>query len=83
MIATLTGIYEPQVYNIVGGHHDSYSSGDPMVFAPGADDNASGTAAVLEIARVIKANNYQPESTIKVNNFCSRGIRFMGKQGLC
>ena len=69
VIATLQGIYEPEVYNIVGGHHDSYSSGNPMVFAPGADDNASGTAAVLEIARVIKQNNYQPESTIKFITF--------------
>ena len=40
-----------------------------MVFAPGADDNASGTAAVLEIARVIMENNYQPESTIKFVTF--------------
>ena len=71
VIATLQGVYEPQIYNIVGGHHDSYSSGDPMVFAPGADDNASGTAAVLEIARVIKATNYQPESTIKFITFAA------------
>ncbi|MBT8381660.1 MAG: M20/M25/M40 family metallo-hydrolase [Ignavibacteriaceae bacterium] len=69
VIATLTGIFEPEVYNIVGGHHDSYSSGDPLIFAPGADDNASGTAAVLEIARVIMQNNYQPESTIKFITF--------------
>jgi hypothetical protein len=69
VIATLTGIYEPDIFNVVGGHHDSYSSGDPLVFAPGADDNASGTAAVLEIARVIMENNYQPESTIKFVTF--------------
>jgi hypothetical protein len=78
VVATLTGIYEPQVYNIVGGHHDSYSSGNPMVFAPGADDNASGTAAVLEIARVIKANNYQPESTIKFITFAAEEYGLWG-----
>jgi hypothetical protein len=78
VVATLPGIYEPQVYNIVGGHHDSYSSGDPMVFAPGADDNASGTAAVLEIARVIKANNYQPESTIKFITFAAEEYGLWG-----
>jgi hypothetical protein len=78
VVATLPGIYEPQVYNIVGGHHDSYSSGNPMVFAPGADDNASGTAAVLEIARVIKANNYQPESTIKFVTFAAEEYGLWG-----
>jgi len=80
VVATLQGIYEPQVYNIVGGHHDSYSSGDPMVFAPGADDNASGTAAVLEIARVIKANNYQPESTIKFITFAAEEYGLWGSK---
>ena len=78
VIATLTGIYEPEVYNVVGGHQDSYSSGNPLVFAPGADDNASGTAAVLEIARVIKANNYQPESTIKFITFAAEEYGLWG-----
>ncbi|MEJ2105015.1 MAG: M20/M25/M40 family metallo-hydrolase [Ignavibacteriaceae bacterium] len=78
VIATLPGIYEPEVYNVVGGHHDSYSSGNPMIFAPGADDNASGTAAVLEIARVIKANNYQPESTIKFITFAAEEYGLFG-----
>jgi hypothetical protein len=37
---------------IVCGHYDSISEDDPYVHAPGAEDNASGTAAVLEIARI-------------------------------
>jgi hypothetical protein len=80
VIATLTGIYEPDVYNVVGGHHDSYSSGDPMVFAPGADDNASGTSAVLEIARVIMQNNYMPESTIKFITFAAEEYGLWGSK---
>jgi hypothetical protein len=40
---------------VVGAHYDSYNTDtDPSTFAPGADDNASGTAAVLEMARVLK-----------------------------
>ncbi|MGB5530866.1 MAG: M20/M25/M40 family metallo-hydrolase [Ignavibacteriaceae bacterium] len=80
VVATLPGIYEPEVYNIVGGHHDSYSSGDPMVFAPGADDNASGTAAVLEIARVVMANNFQSESTIKFITFAAEEYGLWGSK---
>ncbi len=55
VIATLTGLYEPDVINIIGGHHDSYS-GDPLIVS-GADDNASGTWAVLEMGIVIKEKN--------------------------
>lgn len=80
VIATLTGSDEPQKINIIGGHHDSYSSGDPMIFAPGADDNASGTSAVLEIARVIKEQNYIPGSTIKFITFAAEEYGLWGSK---
>ena len=34
---------------MVGGHYDA------VVGTPGADDNATGTAAVLELARLLRA----------------------------
>jgi hypothetical protein len=40
---------------VIGAHYDSY--GD----APGANDNATGTAAVLELARLLKG--WQPQVT--------------------
>ena len=80
VIATLPGTYTPDKINIVGGHHDSYSSGDPMVFAPGADDNASGTSAVLEIARVLMETNYQPESTIRFITFAAEEYGLWGSK---
>ena len=80
VVATLPGVYTPDKINIVGGHHDSYSSGNPMVFAPGADDNASGTSAVLEIARVLKETNYQPESTIKFITFAAEEYGLWGSK---
>lgn len=59
VIATLTGTKYPDEYVIVGGHYDSISwSGD----APGADDNASGTSGVMEIARIL--SNYTFDRTI-------------------
>jgi photosystem II stability/assembly factor-like uncharacterized protein len=47
---------------IICGHYDSISD-DPYNLAPGADDNASGTAAVLEAARLMAPYPY--ERTIK------------------
>ena len=43
-------------YVIVGGHFDSIAldrTPGTQDVAPGADDNASGVAAVLEIARIL------------------------------
>jgi len=71
VIATISGITDPSKVYIVGGHHDSYSSGNPWVYAPGADDNGSGTAATLEIARAILATGYQPEATMKFITFAA------------
>ncbi len=47
---------------IICGHFDSISE-DPNNRAPGADDNATGTAAVLEAARILC--DYDFERTIK------------------
>lgn len=47
---------------IICAHADDYSP-DYNNFAPGADDNASGTAAVLEAARVLAGSGF--EKTIK------------------
>ncbi len=70
VIATLPG-EQPDIITVVGGHHDSYSSGNPRTFAPGADDNASGTSAVMEIARVLRKNNVLPNVTIKFVTFAA------------
>lgn len=43
---------------IVGAHYDSISN-DPINRAPGADDNASGTAAVMEAARVLAGHRFR------------------------
>lgn len=46
--ATLPGQGRPQEIFVVGAHYDS------VVATPGADDNATGTAALLELARLLK-----------------------------
>lgn len=61
VIATLPGATRPDDWYIVGGHYDATSEA-PMAAAPGAEDNASGCAGVLELARVLAAN--PPEGTV-------------------
>jgi hypothetical protein len=53
------GATRPEDIYIVGAHYDSTSDG---AGAPGADDNASGTAGVLEAARVL--SQFEFEATL-------------------
>jgi len=78
VIATIQGSRDSEAVYVIGGHHDSISSGDPMTFAPGADDNASGTTAVLEIARVIMQSGYEPEATFKFVTFAAEEYGLYG-----
>jgi|GEM_PF-1078952 len=56
VIAVIPGIVNPDEIYIIGAHYDSYtySPGD----APGADDNGSGTACVMEVARIMSCFFY-------------------------
>jgi hypothetical protein len=72
VVATIPGSVYPDEYIIVGGHHDSLSANsDPFELAPGADDNASGTAACLEMARVMMACGYRPKRSIRFVTFAA------------
>lgn len=56
IIAEKTGETYPEDILIICGHYDSISpSATRQTLAPGADDNASGMAAVIEAARVLAA----------------------------
>jgi len=62
VIGELKGTTTPEKIYIIGAHYD-HVEGD----RPGGDDNASGTAGVLEAARVL--SRYQFESTIRFVHF--------------
>ncbi len=58
VIATLTGTNKPDEFIVLGAHYDSvnWQGGEE---APGADDNASGTAGVMEIARILSQYEFE------------------------
>jgi hypothetical protein len=66
VVATLPGRTAPSQIVIVAAHYDSYSN-TPTTSAPGADDNASGTAAVVELARIL--SRYSFDFTVKFIGF--------------
>lgn len=81
IVATLPGTTRPDEIYIIGGHYDSFAYGSQMTNAPGADDNASGTSAVLEFARVMMESGYQPEATIKFIAFAAEELMLFGDSG--
>ena len=54
------GVLRPEKFVLLGAHYDSINLSNPgsvtqpdTIYAPGADDNATGTSVVLEIARLL------------------------------
>ncbi|MBK8051305.1 MAG: M20/M25/M40 family metallo-hydrolase [Anaerolineales bacterium] len=66
VVAEVRGTANPEKVLLVGGHLDNMSQ-IPYTTAPGADDNATGTANTLLIARLLKAN--QPAVTVRFIHF--------------
>ncbi|GAB3075232.1 M20/M25/M40 family metallo-hydrolase [Micromonospora schwarzwaldensis] len=64
VVATLRGGVTPERVYVITGHYDSRATDvmDAVSDAPGADDDASGVAVVLELARVLATR--RTEATI-------------------
>jgi len=76
VILTMRGTAEPDKVVVIGGHLDSVAGyGDTP--APGADDNASGTAVAQEVVRALVEGGYKPGKTIKFIAFAAEeaGLR--------
>jgi hypothetical protein len=60
VFAVLKGTTDPERVYVVSGHYDSMCSSptDPKCDAPGANDDASGSAVSLELARVMSKRKF-------------------------
>jgi hypothetical protein len=87
VLGTIPGS-DPQLRNewiVVGGHYDHLGLGERDSLAPsqigqihhGADDNASGTAGVLEIARLV-ASNRQLKRSVLFMTFAGEELGLLG-----
>jgi hypothetical protein len=91
IIAAIEGSIYPEKVIVVGGHYDSSADREGStvwqenwntIKAPGADDNATGVAAILEMARIMSDPEYGYSSpyTIHLVAFAAeeRGVVFSG-----
>jgi len=72
VVATLRGTLNPELVYVVSSHFDSVEAG------PGADDDTSGTAALLEAARVL-AGHPMP-ATIMFASFTGEEAGLLGSR---
>jgi Tol biopolymer transport system component len=72
VVATLKGTLNPDIVYVVSSHYDSVAVG------PGADDDSSGTAALLETARIL-AGHPQP-ATIVFASFTGEEAGLLGSR---
>ncbi|MDH7488825.1 MAG: M28 family peptidase [Anaerolineae bacterium] len=77
VIATLSGATEPGKIIILCAHFDDISE-QPMEWAPGADDNASGTAVVMAAAEILR--HYTFAYTIRFVHFSGEEQGMIGSQ---
>jgi hypothetical protein len=80
ILVTKSGSESPESLVIVGGHYDSWSYlssyENPNEQAPGANDNATGIAGVLEIARLLEPQSF--EKTFVFACFAGEEVGFGG-----
>ena len=72
VVATLKGTVNPELIYVVSSHYDSVAIG------PGADDDSTGTAALLETARIMAAHP-QP-ATIVFASFTGEEAGLLGSR---
>jgi len=77
VIMTIEGAESPDDYIIVGGHIDSTNSSNNND-APGADDNASGIATIIEMSRVLFDVEFVPKKTVEFMAFAAEEIGLVG-----
>ena len=78
VIATIPGRVSPNQVVIVGAHYDSFARNEFLATAPGADDNASGTAGVMELARILAGQAF--DFTIRLVAFAAEETGLNGSR---
>ncbi|KAF9999214.1 hypothetical protein BGZ79_007159 [Entomortierella chlamydospora] len=81
VICKFKGTEHPDEHVIIGAHHDSRGSFlNPR--APGADDDGSGSSMLLQVARIIKANNLSFGRTFVIAAFSGEEQGLFGSAAL-
>jgi Peptidase family M28 len=76
IVATITGQVHPERVVVLGAHYDSINGSGSSLAAPGADDNASGSAGLLEALSILAQGDF--ENTIRCTWYCAEEFGLIG-----
>lgn len=82
IISIIKGVGQTDEYIIVSAHYDHLGMVNNQVYN-GADDNATGVAALLELARILSTAKTQPKRTIVFIAFSGEEQNLQGAQHFC
>lgn len=78
IIAIQPGTLYPDEYIVCGAHYDTYNTDQNFDDAPGADDNATGVASIIEAARIL--TQYELERSVIYCAWAAEEIGLIGSQ---
>ena len=84
VVATKTGTRFPDSWVVIGAHYDSRGrdSSSETEVAPGANDDGSGIAAIVEMARVTQAMGATYEYSLMIVGFAAEEQGLVGSNAL-
>lgn len=77
VIAKITGTTAQDEVIVIGSHLDS-TNANGVSIAPGADDNATGVATLVELLRVLAAQNHQFARSIEFHAYAAEEVGLVG-----
>lgn len=81
IIVQIRGQAHPDQIIVLGSHIDSRNFwAGPDSRAPGADDDASGTATTLEVFRILMQQNIQLDRTLEIHGYAAEELGLIGSQ---
>jgi leucyl aminopeptidase len=80
LVVRILGQKFPDEIIVLGSHIDSIARGSEI--APGADDNASGTASHLEVFRNIITHKLRFDRTVEIHGYALEELGLIGSQDI-
>ena len=84
VLLEIKGSVNPDEIVVIGGHGDSTSGWRPgeHTHAPGADDNASGIATVMSVAKSLLESGFRPKRTLQFIAYAAEEVGLRGSMDI-
>jgi aminopeptidase YwaD len=83
VIGCIRGKENPDSFIVFTAHYDHLGQMGKTVYFPGANDNASGVAMLLSLAKYYSMPEHQPKCTIVFMAFSGEEVALLGSQFYC